>query len=64
MLRLLTLSANFMLMVLVFALYGVFASFMRARVLSRPRVTAWLRRVFAAGFVALGLKLLFSSSRT
>ena len=64
MLRLLTLSAVFMLMTLVvFALYGVFASFMRARVLSRPRVTAWLRRVFAAGFVALGLKLLFSTSR-
>jgi threonine/homoserine/homoserine lactone efflux protein len=63
MLRLLTLSAIFMLMTLVvFALYGVFASFMRARVLSHPPVTAWLRRVFAAGFVALELKFLFSSN--
>ena len=62
--RLLALGMVFMLMTLVvFALYGVFASFMRARVLSRPKVTAWLRRIFAAGFVALGLKLLLSTSR-
>jgi threonine/homoserine/homoserine lactone efflux protein len=62
--RLLALGMVFMLMTLVvFALYGVFASFMRARVLSRPQVTAWLRRIFAAGFVALGLKLLLSTSR-
>jgi len=62
--RLLMLSAVFVLMTLVvFALYGVFASFMRAHVLARPRVTAWLRRIFAAGFIALGLKLLFSTSR-
>jgi threonine/homoserine/homoserine lactone efflux protein len=62
--RLLTLGAVFMLMtLLVFAVYGVFASFMQARVLARPQVTMWLRRVFAAGFVALGLKLMLSTGR-
>lgn len=62
--RLLELGAIFMLMTLVvFAIYGVFASFMRTRVLARPKVTMWLRRVFAAGFVALGLKLMLSSGR-
>lgn len=62
--RLLELDAIFMLMTLVvFAIYGVFASFMRTRVLARPKVTMWLRRVFAAGFVALGLKLMLSSGR-
>ena len=62
--RLLLLGAVFMLMTLaVFALYGVFASFMRRRVLARPQVTTWLRRVFAAGFVGLSLKLIFSTGR-
>ncbi|GLQ87829.1 LysE family translocator [Dyella flagellata] len=64
MLRLLALGTIFMLMTLVvFAIYGVFASFMRAHVLARPQVTAWLRRIFAAGFCALGLKLILSGSR-
>lgn len=62
--RLLLLGAIFMLMTLaVFAIYGVFASFMRKRVLERPQVTTWLRRVFAAGFVGLSLKLIFSTGR-
>jgi threonine/homoserine/homoserine lactone efflux protein len=62
--RLLLLGAVFMLMTLVvFALYGVFASFMRRWVLARPQVTMWLRRVFAAGFVGLSLKLIFSTGR-
>ncbi len=62
--RLLALGAIFMAMTLaVFAIYGVFASFMRAHVLTRPRVTAWLRRGFAAGFLALGMKLVLSGSR-
>jgi threonine/homoserine/homoserine lactone efflux protein len=30
---------------------------MRDRVLSHPRVLTWLRRSFAAAFVALGAKL-------
>lgn len=59
---LLQLGAVFMLMTLVvFAIYGVFASFMRSRVLARPQVTAWLRRVFALGFAGLGLKLVLSA---
>ena len=41
----------------VFALYGAFAARMRERVLSSPTAMAWLRRSFAATFVALGAKL-------
>lgn len=56
--RMLELSAAFMVMTfVVFALYGVFAAAMRARVLARPAVLAWMRRAFAAAFVALGAKL-------
>ncbi|WP_284319463.1 LysE family translocator [Dyella acidisoli] len=62
--HMLALSAVFMLMTLVvFMVYGVFASFMRTHVLARPQVTSWLRRIFAVGFVALSLKLVLSSSR-
>ncbi len=54
----LQLSAIFMAMTFaVFALYGAFAARMRDRVLSSPTVMAWLRRSFAATFVALGAKL-------
>lgn len=61
---LLQLGAVFMLMTLaVFAVYGVFASFMRSRVLARPQATTWLRRVFALGFAGLGLKLVLSTTR-
>lgn len=60
-LRMTALSGVFMLMTfVVFALYGVFAAFMRGHVLSRPNVLTWMRRIFAAGFVGLGLKLAFS----
>ncbi|RBY81110.1 LysE family translocator [Blastococcus sp. TF02-09] len=41
----------------VFALYGVFAATMRAQVISRPRVMAWLRRSFAATYVLLAGRL-------
>ena len=59
--RLLELSAVFMLMTfVVFALYGLFAASVRDRVISRPRVLAWLRRSFAAGFAALGARLALS----
>ncbi len=52
------LSLVFMAMTfVVFALYGLFAARMRDQVLSRPAVLAWLRRGFAAAFVALGAKL-------
>ncbi len=54
----LELSAVFMLMTfVVFAAYGAFAASMRRQVLTRPNVLAWLRRGFAAAFVALGAKL-------
>jgi threonine/homoserine/homoserine lactone efflux protein len=60
-LRMIELSAIFMLITFViFVIYGVFAAAARNHVISRPRVMAWLRRTFAAAFVALGAKLLSS----
>jgi threonine/homoserine/homoserine lactone efflux protein len=59
--RLLELSGAFMLMTfVVFAIYGLFAAAVRDRVISRPKVVAWLRRSFAAGFAALGARLALS----
>ena len=55
------LSGAFMLMTfLVFVVYGLFAASIRAHVVSRPRVLTWMRRTFAAAFVALGAKLAFA----
>jgi threonine/homoserine/homoserine lactone efflux protein len=52
------LSAVFMAVTfVVFASYGVFAAAVREHVVSRPRVLTWMRRTFAAAFVALGLRL-------
>lgn len=60
-LRMLELSGVFMAMTfVVFAIYGLFAAAMRDKVISRPAVMAWMRRVFAAAFVALGAKLALS----
>lgn len=60
-LLMLQLSAVFMLMTfVVFAAYGVFAASVRDHVVSRPQVMAWMRRVFAGAFAALGAKLAFS----
>ena len=57
----LALSAVFMLMTfVVFVGYGLFAASIRDRIISRPRVLTWMRRTFAAAFVALGAKLAFS----
>lgn len=57
-LRMLALSAVFMLLTfVVFTGYGIFAAAVRAHVISRPKVVAWLRRVFAGSFVALGARL-------
>ena len=59
--RLLEMSAVFMLMTfVVFALYGLFAAAVRDRIISRPKVLAWLRRSFAAGFAVLGARLALS----
>ncbi len=56
--RMVLLSAVFMLLTfVVFAGYGLFAASIRRRVVSRPRVLVWMRRAFAAAFVALGAKL-------
>jgi threonine/homoserine/homoserine lactone efflux protein len=44
----------------IFALYGLFAASMRDKVLSSPTIMAWMRRTFAAAFVALGAKLAFT----
>jgi len=56
--RMLELSAVFMLLTLVvFVGYGLFAAAIRNHVVSRPRVLTWMRRTFAAAFVALGAKL-------
>ena len=59
--RMLELSAVFMLMTfVVFVGYGLFAASIRDHVISRPRVLTWMRRTFAAAFVALGVRLAFT----
>ena len=56
--QMLLLSAVFMLLTfVVFVGYGLFAASVRNHVISRPRVLAWMRRAFAAAFIALGAKL-------
>ena len=56
------LSAVFMLVTFaVFAVYGLFASAVRTHVVSRPQVMAWMRRSFAAAFVALSARLATTS---
>ncbi len=61
-LQLLVFSFIFMAMTFsVFICYGVFAAHFRQRVISQPSVMTWMRRCFAAVFVALGLKLLMST---
>ncbi|GLP78126.1 lysine transporter LysE [Mycobacterium antarcticum] len=56
--QMLTLSAVFMgLTLVVFALYGAFAAGVRTHVISRPRVVAWMRRTFAATYVALAARM-------
>jgi threonine/homoserine/homoserine lactone efflux protein len=56
--RMLVLSAVFMLLTfVVFVGYGLFAAAIRNHVISRPPVLTWIRRTFAAAFVALGARL-------
>ncbi|MBO0678536.1 LysE family translocator [Mycolicibacterium sp. S2-37] len=56
--QMLTLSAVFMAMTfVVFALYGAFAAGIRAHVIRRPRVVTWMRRTFAATYVALAARM-------
>lgn len=55
------LSAVFMAVTfVVFVGYGLFAAAVRDHVISRPRVTTWMRRVFGGAFVALGARLAFA----
>jgi threonine/homoserine/homoserine lactone efflux protein len=56
--HMLLLSGVFMLLTfVVFVGYGLCAASVRNHVISRPRVMTWMRRTFAAAFVALGVKL-------
>jgi threonine/homoserine/homoserine lactone efflux protein len=56
--RMTGLSAVFMLQTfIVFVGYGLFAAAIRRHVISRPQVLTWMRRTFAAAFVALGARL-------
>jgi threonine/homoserine/homoserine lactone efflux protein len=56
--RMLELSLVFMAMTfVVFVAYGFFAASVRDRILSRPGILKWMRRSFAAAFVAVGVKL-------
>jgi threonine/homoserine/homoserine lactone efflux protein len=56
--RLLLLSGVFMAMTfVVFVIYGIAAAALRRHVIDRPRTVQWVRRVFAATFVGLGVKL-------
>jgi threonine/homoserine/homoserine lactone efflux protein len=57
-LRMLELSGLFMAMTFaVFVVYGLFAAGVRDRIVMRPKVMTWLRRVFAGGFAVLGARL-------
>jgi threonine/homoserine/homoserine lactone efflux protein len=59
--QMLELSAVFMAMsFVIFAIYGVFAAAVRQHIVTRPRVLTWMRRTFAAAFVALSAKLAFT----
>lgn len=56
--QMLTLSGVFMAVtIVVFAIYGVFAAAMRTYVVSRPVVVAWMRRTFAASYLALAARM-------
>ena len=56
--HMLVLSVAFMLLTfMIFVVYGLFAAAVRRHVISRPGVLLWMRRSFAAAFVALGAKL-------
>lgn len=56
--KMLGLSIVFMFLTfVVFCAYGVFAAWVRTHVAARPGVMAWVRRTFAASFVALSARL-------
>lgn len=56
------LSLVFMLITfLVFMVYGFFSAYVRDYVISNKCILSWMRYSFSAAFVALGLKLAFTS---
>lgn len=56
--RMFALSAAFMLLTfVVFVGYGLFAAAIRNHIISNARVLIWMRRSFAAAFIALGARL-------
>ena len=56
--QMLYLSGVFMAMTfVVFALYGAFAAGVRNHVIRKPRVVTWMRRSFAASYVALAARM-------
>lgn len=56
--QMLYLSGVFMAMTfVVFALYGAFSAAVRTHVIRRPRVVTWMRRTFAATYVALAARM-------
>lgn len=60
--RLLLLSLVFMVMTfIVFVIYGIGASTVRHYVIDRPRIVQRIRRVFAASFVGLSIRLAATS---
>lgn len=60
--RMAELGAVFMaLTLIVFTLYGAFAAALRTRVLSNAAAMAWLRRIVAASFAVLSLRLAIES---
>ena len=62
--RMLELSAVFMAATfIIFAIYGLCAALVRDRIIGSARVMAWLRRSFAAAFVALSAKLAFTTQQ-
>jgi threonine/homoserine/homoserine lactone efflux protein len=57
-----SLSGVFMpVTVVVFAGYGALAAAVRDRLIARPRVMTWMRRVFAGSFVGLSIRLALAS---
>src|SRR5258708_38239034 len=60
-LKMLELSGAFMAMTFaVFVVYGLFAAFVRDRIVTRPTAMTWLRCAFAGAFAALRAKLAFA----
>lgn len=54
----LNLSLVFMaLTFIIFAVYGVFAAYLRRHIVSNPIVQRWMRRSFAVAFGALAVQL-------